>query len=207
MAGYTDPRVVKRFIILLLLLTIVTYTGRAIYTSFTEAPPGDYEVRQGDILLSSKKYDDALESFTLALKRQPDHRGALMGRALVFINTKKYDEAVAELRYLIDFLKRTLKEGDATGRATLAAAYGNLGIVLDRQAKYQQAIDNYVLAIKTDEGVTEGPGVIDQTLYYKVDASSIRDRAEYLYKQLQLPEDRRLLRVPELDDQQRMHKP
>jgi hypothetical protein len=37
--------------------------------------------------------------------------------------------------------------------------------------------------------------------------STVRDRAIYIYEQLQLPEGERLLRIPELDAKQRMYKP
>jgi hypothetical protein len=32
-------------------------------------------------------------------------------------------------------------------------------------------------------------------------------RAQYIYEQLQLPEGQRLMRIPELDAEQRMYKP
>ena len=50
-------------------------------------PPGDYEVEKGDIHLSVHEYDQALEWFDKALVEQPGHRGAIMGRAVVFMAT------------------------------------------------------------------------------------------------------------------------
>ena len=44
-----------------------------------------------------------------------------MGRAVVFIQTKKYNKAVIELTYLIDFLNRTLKPDDRTAARTRVA--------------------------------------------------------------------------------------
>jgi hypothetical protein len=35
----------------------------------------------------------------------------------------------------------------------------------------------------------------------------VRDRAIYLAEQLQLPEEERLMRVPEIDAEQRRHRP
>ena len=53
----------------------------------------------------------------------------------------------------------------------------------------------------------EGPGVVHKILYGSDRVSSVRDRAQYLYEQLQLPEEERLLSIPELDELQRMHRP
>jgi hypothetical protein len=49
--------------------------------------------------------------------------------------------------------------------------------------------------------------VVHKILYGSEDVSTVRDRARYIYEQLQLPEDQRLMRVPELDEKQRMYKP
>jgi len=80
---------------------------------------------------------DRLDAF--AQGEQPDHRGALMGRALVFIQTDRHDNAIAELSYLIDFSNRILSADDSTGRGVLAAAYANRGIVHDRAGHHEKA--------------------------------------------------------------------
>ena len=114
---------------------------------------------------------------------------------------------MAELDYLIAYLERTLEPDDPTGVGALAAAYANRGIVYDRTGRYQAALDDYIAALKTDEDTVSGPDVVHKILYGSEDVSSVRKRAQYLYEQLQLPEDERRLRVPEIDAQQRMHKP
>ena len=163
-------------------------------------------MRVGDQRLSEGDYDAALEAFDEALEQMPDHRGALMGRALAFMQTDRHDEAFAAFRHLIDFLTESVAPDDPTGRAVLAAAYANRGILHDRRGEYRDALDDYIRSIQVDEGAVDGPGVIHEILYgYK--PSTIRDRARYIYEQLQLPEDQRLLAVPELDEEQRMYKP
>lgn len=201
-----SPSVLQRFIKIALVALIVGGLAMLAVDWFKSQEPGDYYVRQGDIRLSDRKYDEALESFDKALAEMPDHRGALMGRALVFIQTERYDEAIAELKYLIDFLNRTLDPEDLTGRGTLAAAHANLGIIYDRQARYEDALEEYASALNTDEDSVEGPGLVHKILH-DADPSTVRDRALYIYEQLQLPEDERLLSVPELDAQERMYKP
>jgi len=201
-----NPAVLQRFVKIAIAAMVIGGLAILAYDWFASQEPGDYYVRQGDIRLSDGEYDKALESFDKALAEMPDHRGALMGRALVFIQTERYDEAIAELNYLIAYLDRTLVPDDFTGRGTLAAAHANLGIVYDRQGRYEAALEEYASALNTDEESVSGPGIIDKILY-NAKPSTVRDRAVYIYEQLQLPEDERLLSVPELDAEERMYKP
>ncbi len=202
-----NARVLRRFIILMCIATFVAFTGWFIIGGIRDQEPGDFHTRAGDILLSDQKFDKALARFDEALREMPNHRGALMGRAIVFMQTGNYIEAAGELTYLIEFLKKTLKPDDPTGRGVLAAAYANRGILKDRQGKYKAALTDYIEALKIDEEVVEGPGVIDKILYSSGRTSTVRKRAQYIYKQLQKPAHKRVLKIPELDAQQRMHKP
>lgn len=207
MSIFSNPRVTRRFVILMAVATFFMFTFWAVLKNYVSPPEGDYEVRQGDIFLSDKKYDKALDRFNAALLVTPDHRGALTGRALVYLQTERYVDAEAEFTYLIDFLTRTLEDDDPTGRGTLAAAYANRGIMHDRMGQYQKALDDYVMSIKTDEGAVDGPTVMDKILYTTPNPSTVRKRAIYIYEQLQLPENERVLRIPEEDAKQRMYKP
>ena len=201
-----NDAVISRFIKIAIVAMLIGGVTVLAYDWFQSQEPGDYYVRQGDIRLSDGKYDEALESFDQALHEMPDHRGALMGRAIVFIQTEQYDDAIAELQYLINFLERTLVPEDLTGKGALAAAHANLGITYDRQGRYEEALDQYARALNTDEESVDGPGLVHKILH-DADPSTVRDRAIYIYEQLQLPEDERLLSVPELDAEERMYKP
>jgi tetratricopeptide (TPR) repeat protein len=202
-----NPNVLSRFIKYMFFAILVTVAVYFILPGFVEREPGDYYTEQGDILLRDRKFDEALKKFDQALKEQPDHRGALMGRALVYIQTKKYNKAVIELTYLIDYLNRTLKPDDRTGKGVLAAAYANRGIVHDRNARYQKALDDYVMSLKTDEGAVSGPDLVHKILYGNARPSTVRKRARYIYQQLKLPPEKRRMRIPEIDKKQRMYKP
>jgi len=105
-----DTNVLKRFIIYMAILTFVMFTVWALVRSFMNRPPGDYETEVCDIRLKDKKYDEALEAANIALEKTPNHRGAAMCKALVFISQKKYPEANKELTNLINFLKKNVKE-------------------------------------------------------------------------------------------------
>jgi tetratricopeptide (TPR) repeat protein len=202
-----NSNVLKRFIIYLGILTFVMFTVWALIRSFINRPPGDYETEVCDIRLKDKKYDQALEAANEALLKTPDHRGAVMCKALVFISQKKYLEANKELSYLIKFLEKNNTADDLTGQGTLAAAYANRGIIKDRNKNYQGALDDYIKALGIDSDAVAGPGLGTIILNYKYKSSSVKERALYLNEQLQLPEEQRILTIKELDDGQVMHKP
>ena len=200
-------KVLKRFIIYMAILTFVMFTIWGFVRSFMNRPPGDYETEVCDIRLKDKKYDQALEAANKALNKTPNHRGALMCKALVFISEKKYTEADRTLTNLIIFLEKNLEEDDRTGIGTLAAAYANRGIIKDRNKNYEEAFKDYVKALGVDHEAVAGPGLGTIILNYKFKSSSVRERALYLNEQLQLPEDERVLSIEELDEGQVMHKP
>ena len=201
-----STNVIKRFTALLFIATLIVGGMTLLYDNFFIQPPGDYETKRGDIFLSSGDFPEALEYFDKALTKTPNHRGALMGRALVFIQTKQYPEAEAELTYLINWLETNVSPTDLTGIGTLAAAYANKGIILDRQGAYEDALSNYIKALEIDEDSVSGPG-LGYKILYDPRPSTVRKRALYIYEQLQLPKDQRKMSRPELDSASRMHKP
>ena len=202
-----NARVLKRFVIYMAILTFVMFTVWALVRSFMNRPPGDYETEVCDMRLKDKKYDQAIQAANIALVKTPNHRGAIMCRALVFITQKNYNEARQELNHLISFLENNLEEDDKTGIGTLAAAYANRGIIEDRSENYEAALKDYVKALGIDHESVAGPGLGTIILNYKFKSSSVKERALYLNEQLQLPEDERVLKIEKLDEGQVMHKP
>ena len=189
------------------ILTFVMFTAWGFVRSFMNRPPGDYETEVCDIRLKDKKYKEALEAANKALNKTPNHRGAMMCKALVFISEKKYIESDKILTDLIIFLEKNLEDDDKTGIGTLAAAYANRGIIKDRNKNYEGALKDYAKALGIDHEAVAGPGLGTIILNYKFKSSSVKERALYLNEQLQLPEEERVLSIKELDEGQVMHKP
>jgi len=202
-----NAKVLKRFVIYMAILTFVMFTAWALIRSFMNRPPGDYETEVCDMRLKDKLYNKAIQAANTALEKTPNHRGAIMCKALVFISQKMYLEANEELNYLINFLEKNLEVDDKTGKGTLAAAYANRGIIKDRNKNYEEALKDYVKALGIDHESVAGPGLGTIILNYKFKSSSVKERALYLNEQLQLPENERILSIKELDEGQVMHKP
>ncbi len=201
------PGVLRRFIKYMALLTFVMFSVWAVVKMAQNSVPGDMEVRQGDIFLQDDKFAAAITKFDDALKIQPDHRGALAGKGVALMALNQYDEAERVFSYSIRYLSENLEADDPTGKGALSASYANRGIIKDRTGRYQEALEDYIEAIKLDYDLAEGPGWIQHILYYDKKPSSVLGRAKYLYTQLQLPQDQRLMRVPDLDAKQRRYKP
>jgi len=202
-----NTNVLKRFIIYMAIATFVMFTVWAFVRSYMNRPPGDYETEVCDIRLKDKLYDEAMAAANKALEKTPNHRGAIMCKALIYISQKDYANATNELNYLIKYLESNLETDDLTGIGTLAAAYANRGIIKDRRKDYEGALSDYVKALGIDHEAVAGPGLGTIILNYKYKSSSVKDRALYLNEQLQLPEGERVLSIQELDEGQVMHKP
>ena len=202
-----STNVLKRFIIYMAISTFVMFTVWAFVRSYMNRPPGDYETEVCDIRLKDKLYDEAMAAANKALEKTPNHRGAIMCKALIYISQKDYVNGTNELNYLIKYLESNLETDDLTGIGTLAAAYANRGIIKDRRKDYEGALSDYVKALGIDHEAVAGPGLGTVILNYKYKSSSVKDRALYLNEQLQLPEAERVLSIQELDEGQVMHKP
>ncbi len=202
-----SPNVLRRYIVIAVLATLVAFTGWGVLRPYLISPPGDFETRQGDILLGDQKFDAALERFDAALAENPEHPGALMGRAIALLQSGRTVEAEAAFTALITFQEKRLGADDPTGRGLLAAAFANRGILYDRQGRYERALADYRRALAVDAGAVSGPGLVDRVLYGTSSPATVAKRADYLEAQLKLPPEQRVLSRPGIDAEQRMHKP
>ena len=200
-----NPQVLQRFVKYMFVFILVVGAGYILLQEPLGRAPGDYYTEVGGNRLRDSDWKGAMEAFDKALKEAPNHRGAMMGKAIVYIQTKQHAKAIAELDKLIAFLEKTLKADDPTGRGTLAAAFANRGIVHDREGRFELALNDYAISLRIDPDSVSGPDLFHRIVHGR--QSTIRKRAEYIAQQLKLPPEKRLLRVPEVDEKQRMHRP
>lgn len=202
--------VLRRFIGLMVLLTLVGFIAWELFGGFLQRAPGDLHTEIGSNRLQDGLYEEAIEEFEMALQQDPEHPGALMGRAIAQLQMGEFEQAVTLLDETIEILSESEaweKQDDPRLVGTIAAAYANRGIAYDRMGAYEEALESYLKALQIDSEAVEGPGFVDKVIYGFYTFSSVRDRARYLHEQFQLPEEERVMRIPELDEEQRMHKP
>ncbi len=181
-------------IIALILLALIT--GFVIYWRTTvEEIPGDYHVRKGNYRLEDGFYDQAIEEFNLALKKNPKHPHALLGLAITYMQMGKNQMA-------LQYFNKTIELSPE-----LAVAYADRGILYDRMGEYEKALADYKKALKLNPELAKGPGWLWRFLH-NIDEKppTIADRARYLEAELKKPPEKRVLRIPELDKKQRMYK-
>jgi len=160
-----------------------------------ESVPGENMFRLANKHLEDGKYEEALKLFDEVLELNPDYNDAYLSRAITFMQMGRFDESREAYDIAIGHDEK------------YAAAYANRGILNDRTGRFEDAISDYRMAIELNPEVNEGPGMIWKFLRNVQDKqNTIEERADYLEEELKKPESERLLRVPEIDAQQRMYK-
>jgi len=160
-----------------------------------EKVPGDFNVRKGNYRLEDGQYEEAVEEFSEALGKNPDHAMARLGLAVTYMQMGRDKEALQEFNQVIE------------NNPELAPAYADRGILYDRRGEHRKALADYKKAIELDPEILDGPGWLWRFMR-NVDEKppTIKDRAAYLEAELAKPEEERLLQLPELDEKQRMYK-
>lgn len=171
----------------------VAFVGWAIYEKFVaEVAPGDMAYHAGNRAFEDGHYGRAIDEFRTALAENPEHAHALRGLAISLHKAGRRDEALS------------VYEEAIAREPRFGAAYANRGILLDTMGRHEAALEDYTKALELDPELAEGPHWLTRFLRNQPEAPpGISDRARYLRAELAKPEDERLLRVPELDRQQR----
>ncbi len=185
-----DKRAIPYIAVFLVLLGLVIY-----WRTEVEQIPGDINVRKGNYRLEDGQYKEAIEEFSEALVKNPDHAMARLGLAVTFMQTGKDMEALQEFNLVIE------------NNPELAAAFANRAILYDRRGEHAKALADYRKALELDPEILKGPGWLWRFMR-NIDEKppTIKDRADYLEAELAKPEGERLLKVPEIDEKQRMYK-
>ena len=185
-----DSRGILYLAILLGLVAFVFY-----WRLGTEENPGDYNTKKGNYRLEDGQFDDAVKEFSMALEKNPDHAMAHLGLAITYMQMNKSAAALAEFNRTIELAPE------------LAAAYADRGVLYDRMGEYEKALADYRKAMSMDPKILEGPGFLWRFMR-NIDEKppTILQRADYLEAELAKPPEERLLKVPEIDKEQRMYK-
>ena len=181
---------------LLVLLLFVSVVAFVLYwRTAVEGTPGDYHVKTGNYHLEDGQYDRAIDEFERALAANAEHPLAYLGIALALMHQEDYETS----REAFD---RALALDDS-----LAVAYADRGILHDRMGLHDAALRDYRRALALDPRLADGPGWLWRFLRNIPERPpTIADRAAYLEAELRKPPEDRLLRLPEIDAQQRMYR-
>ena len=182
---------------------VVGFVGWAVYDKLAgSVAPGDMAYHAGNQAFEDGLYERAADEYRAALQESPDHVYALHGLARSLHLAGQHDEALV---LYDEVIARTPEQPDDEGeRAALAATYANRGILLDTMGRHEDALADYTRALEIDREIAKGPHWLTRFLRNQPEAPpTIADRAAYLRAELAKPESERLLRVPEIDAQQR----
>jgi tetratricopeptide (TPR) repeat protein len=162
------------------------------YDHFSSREPGTTAYLTGNNLFEDGYYERALESYQQALAENPDMMVALSSVANSLIQLGRLDEALSVIEQAIR------RYPDFGGH------YATRGIIYDRMGRYEDAMADYAHALELDAELAKGMHWLDRLLYnVQKTPPTIADRLRYLREQFALPEDQRVLRVPEIDAEQR----
>lgn len=178
------------------IVVALVVAGSMLYTTFfVGRSAADQAYLEGEQFFADGEYERALPKYDEALAHDPDHFHALRARARTLLQLGRNEEALA----LYD---QAIEE-----HTDFAPLYANRGVLHDRMGAYEKAIEDYEHALRLDPELDEGPHWLIRFLRLQPEKPpTIGDRARYLRDELAKPENQRVLRVPEIDAQQRSYK-
>ena len=186
----------KNSIIALIVLIVLAFAGVAYYNVNTsESVPGENKYRMANQYMEDGDLPEALDIFNEAILINPAYAAAYLGKAIALMQMEQFEESRAEFNRAISLNK------------DFAEAYANRGILNDRTGNFEAAVSDYRRAVELKPKLTDGPGLVWRFLHL-VDKkpATLADRADYIETELKKPESERLLKIPEIDKQQRMYK-
>ena len=95
----------------------------------------------GELVAAIGKYDDAIESFTLAIQMDPSFAPAYSKRGLAYYNKREYAQSISDFTKAIDLERRP---------PNLARDYYNRGNAHYGMSSFDYAIIDYNLALRLD---------------------------------------------------------
>ena len=179
----------------------LAWVGWAAYDNFSNDNPYAVTMEAGRKYFKDGDYAAALKEFSEVAAHDSGQIEALDGVARSLMQLGRNDEAMQTFDGLIAHAPDHGETPEA--QRLLGASYANRGILNDRLGNYEAAIADYEKAVTLEEELNEGPHWLIRFLRNQPDKqATLLERAEYLRAQLLLPEDQRVLRMPEKDAQQ-----
>lgn len=187
---------VYRYLKYTAIVLVVAWVGWSVYDSFIrDTAPGDQAFHSAERLFEDKAYQRALKQYERALQQNSDHVHALRGYARTMMMLGQNDEALRAFNDAIEY------------EPGFGGTFANRGILYDRMGEHELAIQDYERSLQLDPDIAKGPHWLTRFLRLQPEKPpGIAERAAYLRVELAKPEAERVLRVPELDEQQRSYK-
>ncbi len=186
----------RNLLTVIISLSVLVFIGYAfVHITTKESLPGENKYRLANKYLVDGDLEEAMELFNETTSLSPEYSAAYLGKAITLMQMQEFDASLHEFNRAIE-----LDEN-------FGEAYANRGILNDRTGKFQDAINDYRKAVELKPELDEGPGLVWRFLHLAdKKPSTLLDRATYLEEELKKPESKRLLSIPEIDEQQRMYK-
>lgn len=190
-----DNRLYKVLKYTAICLTLAWVGWTVVDSFFIERVPGNTAYQEGEHYFEDGDYDAALAKYEQALSKQPDLPAYVRAKARALMQLGRSEEALAWFDRAVEL------------QPLFGGTYANRGILYDRMGRYEKAVADYQKALELDESVGEGPNWLVRFLRNQPEPPpTVADRLAYLKKELAKPEDQRLMRVPEIDGEQRTYK-
>lgn len=187
---------VHRVLKLVAITMVVLWVGWTVAdTFFVERVPGNTAYQEGNIHFEDGEYGAALERYESALAADPEAAHYVRAKARALMQLGRHDQSLAWFNRAVEM------------QPFFGGTYANRGILHDRMGRYRSAVADYEKALELDQSVAEGPHWLTRFLRNQPEAPpTVADRLAYLKQELAKPQGERLLRVPEIDAQQRTYK-
>lgn len=178
------------------MIMVAAWIGWSFYDSFVdEGSPGQNAFITGDKFFEDGDYQRALAEYETALSQEPDAPYLLRAKARALMQLDENEEALVWYDRAVEV------------QPYFGGTYANRGILHDRMGRYQLAVADYEKALELDEEIGEGPHWLTRFLRNQPERPpTVKDRLEYLKAELAKPVEDRVLRMPEVDQQQRPYK-
>ncbi len=185
-----------RFLVVTAVVLTLAWIGWSYYESkIGPRNPGDAAYLAANKLFEDGEYQRALDKYDEALDETPNHLHAMRGRARSLMQLGQSTRALTAFNTAIAL------------EPEFGGTYANRGMLHDRMGRYEKAIADYEHAVALYPEVADGPHWLRRFLRNQPEKPpDVAERAAYLRKELAKPENERVMRIPELDAQQRSYK-